>query len=162
MRGRGADWFQDRSSVVKDAGDLLRLANHGIDIWAFTALRAIEEDGLIELANGWLPLTQPTHADPLQQVVGSWRDTLRSRQEQSPPRLPVRRESVIQMLAHLQLALRHISQLSGATVWTNESQRVATQAAEQLGRALSRAFRGGIVTSLPPETQAALVALRSS
>jgi hypothetical protein len=161
MRNRAADWFQDRSTVTKDTEDLLRLAGHGLESWAIHGLRAIEEDELIELANGWLPLTQPANAEPLQQIVGSWRDILRSREAPSPPRLPVRRESVIQILAHLQLALQRITKLRGATSWTGESQNAATQAAEQLGSALSQTFRGGVVTALPPATQAALVALRS-
>jgi hypothetical protein len=161
MRSRATDWFQDRTTVVKDTGDLLRLTSYGLENWGLRGLRAIEEDELVTLAKGWLPLTQSAQAEPLQQIVGSWRDVLRSRETPSPPRLPVRRETVIDVLGHLQLALRRITTLSEASSWDSESQSTAAQAAEQLGRALSRTFRGGIITALPPETQAALVALRS-
>ncbi len=161
LRSRAADFFQDRSSLSHDARDLVRLATHGIEHWGISGLRQIEEDELVELARPWLPLLGTEEADPLGQVVGGWRATLQSRTEPSPGRLPVRRAGVLKTLAPLQLGLRAISALSDAREWTPESVQSAARAADNLGRALSRAFGAGIITALPPAVDVALRALRN-
>jgi hypothetical protein len=161
MRGRAADFVPRHITVGGDTEDLLRLANHGLVQWGIAGLHEIEEDGLIALVQGWLPLKQAADAEPVAQVIGAWRKDLDSRELPSPARLPVTRESVVQTLTHLQLGLRGLARLSGAENWTVKSRQDAAEAADQFGRALARAFRGGIINALPRETLAALTALRS-
>jgi hypothetical protein len=160
LRSRAADFFQDRSSLRHDLGDLIRLASYGVRCWGMNGLHQIEEPQLAELAEPWLPLASGEGAGVLEQVIGGWRATLRSRTAPSPPRLPVRRESMLDTLGQLQLGVRAIGALSDARDWTPASVQSAARAADNLGRALSRAFGGGIVTALPPAVDDALHAIR--
>ncbi len=161
LRNRAADWFPDRSSLQHDVGDLLRLASHGAQHWGVSGLQQIEEDQLADLAYPWLPLHSLEAAQMLEQVVGGWRTTLRSRTVPSPPRLPVRRDRVVETLGQIQLGLRSIHALSGAQDWTPGSLQSAAQAANHLGQALSRGFGAGIITALPRAVDAALRSLRA-
>jgi hypothetical protein len=160
LRSRGADWFQDRSSASKDARDLVSLANHAMQCWAISGLRQIEEGELAEQPDGQLSIHDGYGAKMLERVIGEWRRVLGSRPEPSPRRLPVRRERVLEVLLHMQLGMRALSDLAEAADWTPASLQSARTAADRFGRALSSAFGGGIITAIPPAVGAALHAMR--
>ncbi|MDA8068149.1 MAG: hypothetical protein M0T77_06010 [Actinomycetota bacterium] len=160
LRSRGADWFQDRSTTSKDVRDLVNLANHGMEFWAIRGLRQIEELELSEQLDGRISIDDAYGAEMLEQVIGEWRRVLGSRPEPSPRRLPVRRERVLEMMLHMQLGTRALSDLAGVVDWTPASLQSARTVADRFGRALSSAFAGGIITAIPPAVDAALVAMR--
>ena len=72
LRRRAADFFQDRSSLGHDLGDLIRLASYGARYWGMSGLHQIEESQLAELAEPWLPLSSAEGAEMLEQVIGGW------------------------------------------------------------------------------------------
>jgi cold shock CspA family protein len=159
----GSDWFPERTTDAKDRQGLIALADYAIHSWARHGLRAIEEEELAADLDTWEPMKRTGDADLAEQLVASWRRTLRERKKPSPKRLPVTRDSVARLLTELQLALREIADLGDrASLDSSAPSRAAALAASHLGVALAIAFRGGIVTSLPPETKEALHAMRGS
>ena len=58
---------------------MVSLANYALVNWAVLGFDTIDEGGLGEVARDWLPMKGPADAEPLEQVVGTWRQSLRNR-----------------------------------------------------------------------------------
>jgi hypothetical protein len=155
LRGASLDWVPEHTAVERQRHEASALAKFAIDHWALRGLRAIGE-GTIALR---LLQERETPLNPAEsaQAMAAIRAILKARPDYAAAEAnPITPRSVAKVLAEIELALRALADTEEPGS-TGEREAV-TKAAEHLGYALAHAFRGGIVTSLPPETAEALSA----
>jgi hypothetical protein len=159
MRHASLDWVPSDTPPKQRRKEVMALGKFAVDHWARRGVRAVGEGTLalhlLQEAEG------PFNPVSAEQTIGAIRKHLRARPDYSTagPN-PITPQAVDSMLAEIQLGLRKLSSLDENTSGAlSSSEALATQ---HFGFALFRAFRGGIVTSLPPEAQEALAALRAA
>jgi hypothetical protein len=159
IRHSSLDWVPPDTHATQRRKEVMALGKFAVDHWARRGVRAVGEGTLA------LHLLQEAEVpfNPLsaEQTIGAIRGHLKARPDYSTtgPN-PITPQAVVSVLAEIQFGLRELSSLDEDTSGPlSSSEALATQ---HFGFALSRAFRGGIVTSLPPEAREALVALREA
>jgi cold shock CspA family protein len=155
LRAVSLDWVPTHTPVNQQQQEARALAKFALEHWALRGLRAIGEGTLALrlLQEGEMPLNPAESAH----AMGAIREILKARPDyELAGANPITPRAVAKVLAEIQLALRELARTEEAGS-LGEHEAVA-KAAEHLGYALAHAFRGGIVTSLPPETTEALSA----
>lgn len=159
MRHASLDWVLPDTPPARRRKEVMALGKFAVDHWARRGVRSLGEGTLalhlLQEAEG------PFNPLSAERTIGAIRKHLKARADYSAsgPN-PITPRSVVSVLAEIQRGLRELDRLEGDTSGPlGSSEALATQ---HFGFALSRAFRGGIVTSLPPEAQEALVALRDA
>jgi cold shock CspA family protein len=160
LRQSSLDWVSTYTPPTRQRAEVIALARFAVDHWARRGVQAIGEGslalGLLQEAEGTFnPLG-------LEQTVGAIRKRLKARPDYSEagPN-PITPRAVVRVLTEIQIALRKLGDVHENALDPLGADSVAA-ATEHFGFALSEAFRGGIVTSLPPETLEVLGALREA
>jgi hypothetical protein len=159
LRAASLDWVPEHTPVEQQRHEVRALSKFALEHWALRGLRAIGEGtrALRLLQEREMPLNPAKSA----QAMAAMREILTARPDYAVAEAnPITPRAVAKVLAEIELALQALAR-SEERGSPGEREAVAT-AAEHLGYALAHAFRGGIVTSLPPETMEALSATHGS
>lgn len=159
LRAASLDWVPEHTPIEQQRHEARALAKFALDHWALRGVRAIGEGTLALrlLEEREMPLNPAESA----QAMAAMRVILKARPDYAVAEAnPITPRNVAKVLAEIELALRA---LADSEERGSPGERAAiAKAAEHLGYALAHAFRGGIVTSLPPETTEALSATHSA
>jgi hypothetical protein len=160
LRQASLDWVPANASPGQQHAEALALARFAVDNWARRGVRDIGEG---TLALGLLQDTAHSFSPHiLERDVAAIRKQLKARPDYAGGGAnPVTPQAVAAVLTEVQLGLRELGTLEGEELSPTAVAAVA-KATEHFGYALSHAFRGGIVTSLPPEAIEALTALHNA
>jgi len=160
MRHASLDWVPPDTPLAQRRKEAMALGKFAVDHWARRGVRSLDEGtlalGLLQEADG------PFDPFRAERTISTIRKHLKARADYSSAAgpNPITPQSVVGVLDEVQRGLRELARLEENTSGPlGSSEAVATQ---HFGFALFRAFRRGIVTSLPPETQEALDALRDA
>jgi hypothetical protein len=159
MRHASLDWVPPDTPLAQRRKEAMALGKFAVDHWARRGVRSLDEGtlalGLLQEADG------PFDPFSAERAISAIRKHLKARADYSSagPN-PITPQSVVGVLDEIQRGLRELGRSEeDISDPLGSSEALATQ---HFGFALFRAFRRGIVTSLPPETQEVLDALRDA
>jgi hypothetical protein len=156
IRKAKLDWVLPDATPAQRHKEAMALGRFAVDHWARRGLARINEGTfalhLLQEAEG------PFDPPGAEQTIRAMRKHLSERPDYSAagPN-PITPQAVVSMLAEIQRGLQQLNSPDTSPLGASDA-----LAAQHFGFALARAFRSGIVTSLPPEAQEALVALRDA
>jgi hypothetical protein len=150
-RSSSLDFVASRIGPRRQRAQLFALANFAIPKWGVRGLRAVEDYDQSDILALLGPIQTPVEVQEAERVVAALRRELKELGP-SPRRIPVRRERVSDILAEIQLGLRHLERMLQVPDTVEEDQEAALSA-QHFAFALSQAFDAGVVTSLPPESR---------
>jgi cold shock CspA family protein len=152
-----ADWVQGPISPERQTDEVFALTQFALEHWLMRGLRALGEGTLAfqllaQREEGFDPERALAEVEGIRSIV---------RNQEYPEPQSVRPDGVVGTLNEIVLALRAANDLTDERLDTRSKDEAAAKATEHLALALANAFRGAVVTSLPPETAEAVAALRN-